>query len=285
MKSRWVINILLFVAIGILALVARYEPGIEEQPKAPPITSLKRGQVDSIKIERPLRDELILVKDSANTWSIERQPSLPAETFQINGLTKLAEQTAVRSYPAAQLDLTRLALDPPYATVTLNDIRIDFGSLEPLEGLRYVRVADQVHLISDMYQHLIEADFSQFVRRQLLAPQSSISGLALPGLSLAKSDGNWSSEPPREMSADAVQQLLTNWQSAAALRIQTAEPEINGERLVVSLENPRQEITFVISARQPELVLVRPDLGIQYRMGDLTDSLLALPEPATEAPQ
>jgi len=285
MKSRWVINILLFVAIGILTLVARYEPGIEEQPKAPPITKLKRDQLDSIRIDRPLRDELVLVKDSANSWSIERQPSLPAENFQINALTRLAEQTAVRSYPAAQLDLSRLALDPPYATVTLNDIRIDFGSLEPLEGLRYVRVADQVHLISDMYQHLIEADFSQFVRRQLLAPQSSIIGLALPGLSLAQSDGNWSSEPPQEIPADAVQQLLTNWQSAAALRIQTAEPAIDGERLVVSLDNPRQEITFVISAQHPELVLVRPDLGIQYRMGDLSDSLLALPAAASEATQ
>jgi len=35
----------------------------------------------------------------------------------------------------------------------------------------------------------------------------------------------------------------------------------------------------VIGAREPELVLVRPDLGIQYRMGELADSLLSLTAP------
>jgi len=40
----------------------------------------------------------------------------------------------------------------------------------------------------------------------------------------------------------------------------------------------------VISAREPELVLAHPELGIQYRMGELGGGLLNLtpPEPGNQ---
>ena len=40
---------------------------------------------------------------------------------------------------------------------------------------------------------------------------------------------------------------------------------------------------LLLSARAPELVLVRPDLGIQYRLGNQADLYLDLPEAESEA--
>ena len=53
MKSRWMINLLLLVAIGILMLIAYFEPGIDEQAEIPAITELEKDQLHRIHLNRP----------------------------------------------------------------------------------------------------------------------------------------------------------------------------------------------------------------------------------------
>jgi len=282
MKSRWIINLLLLVAIGILILVAHFEPGIDEQAEAPAITILKKDQLRRIHLNRPVREDLVLVKTSTQSWVIEHTPELPADNYQVNALQRLAEQKAVRSYPASELDLAQLQLDPPYATAILNDTAIEFGNLEPLEGLRYVRVADQVHLIHDLYLQLIEASYTQFVRRRLFDEHTRIARIALPGFSIAKTDQGWAVEPQQVVSADNLQQFVDRWQVATGLNIQAADSTVEGESVELIQADTGHSVNFVISAHEPELVLVRPDLGIQYRMGELGGSLLSLTAPESD---
>ncbi|MEA2079837.1 MAG: DUF4340 domain-containing protein [Pseudomonadota bacterium] len=279
MKSRWIINLLLLVAIGILILVAYFEPGIDEQTEATAITTLQKDQLHRIHLNRPLRDDLVLVKKGTRSWIIEHTPELPADNYQVNALQRLAEQKAVRSYPASELDLAQLQLDPPYATAVLNDTAIEFGNLEPLEGLRYVRVADQVHLIPDLYLQLIEVSYTQFVRRRLFDENTRIARITLADFSIAKSDQGWTVEPQQEVSADNLQQFVDRWQAATGVHIQAADSTAEGEAVKLIQADTGHSINFVISAREPELVLVRADLGIQYRMGDLGGSLLSLTAP------
>ena len=267
------------MAIGALLLVAYFEPGIEEQTETPPITSLNKDQLRRIHLNRPVRDDLVLIKNAALNWIIERTPELPADNFQINMLQRLAEQKAVRSYTASELDLTQLQLTPPQATVILNDTAIEFGQLEPLQGLRYVRVADQVHLIPDLYLQLIEASYTQFVRRRLFDENIRFASIAVPGFTVVNSDQGWTVEPPQEVSADELQQFAERWQAATAVNIQAADQGTEGDTLEFVRAGSGQRVNFVISARQPELVLVRPDLGIKYRMGGLGDNLLNLRVP------
>jgi hypothetical protein len=286
MKSRWIINLLLLVAIGILMLVAYFEPGIDEQAEIPAITGLEKDQLHRIHLNRPVRDDLVLVRKAAGDWVIERTPELPADDYQVNALQKLAEQKAVRSYPAAELDLAQLQLDPPYATAILNDTVIEFGNLNPLQGLRYVRVADQVHLIHDLYLHLIEASYTQFVRRRLFADDTRFSRINLPDFSVTRTEQDWTVEPQQAVSADTLQQFIDRWQNATGLNIQAADSTTEGEGGSVELiqADSGHSIKLVISAREPELVLAHPELGIQYRMGELGGDLLNLtpPEPGNQ---
>lgn len=285
MKSRWIVNLLLLVAVAALTLVALYEPGIEQAPQAQTLTELDQEQIETIRIHRPPRDDLVLARHDRGDWVIEAHTVLPAARFQVNALLRLAGQKAVRSYPATELDLVRLALDPPRATVLLDATQVDFGATESLEGLRYVRVGDQVHLIPDIYQHLIDAGSTQFVRRRLLPEQASIKSLSLPAFSITKSNRDWVIEPQQDVSADRIQQLIDNWQQASALSVRSADTTTAGERIEVVLEDPAQAVLFVIATREPDLVLLRPDLGLEYRMGELDDGLLALPQPAVEPAQ
>jgi len=285
MRSRWIVNLLLVLATVILLLIVYLEPGIDEPAEAPAITSLTKDQLDRIHLNRPVRDDLVLLKKATGQWFIEHTPELPADDYQVNALQRLAEQKAVRSYAASELDLGQLQLEPPNATAVLNDTLVEFGNLDSLEGLRYVRVADQVHLIPDLYLQLVQASYTQFVRRRLLDEDMRIDRIVLPDFSVTRTDQGWTVEPPQEVSADNLQQFVDRWQAAAALHIQAAETVTEGESVELVPAGGVPSTRFVISAREPELVLARPDLGVQYRMGDLGGSLLSLTPTAPAAPE
>jgi len=277
MKSRWLINLLLLLAIAGLGLVARYEPGIDKPDAVQPITAIAADAIQRIHINRPIRDDLVLLKHPDGNWWIDRVTPLPAEPFKVRALARLAEQAPVRSYPANDMNLEALQLDPPYATAILNDTAVEFGNLEPLDDLRHVRVNDQVHLIPDNYLRLMEVSFTQFVRSHLFDTGTRVTAIQLPGLLVRETDNNWETEPPQEdVSADVLQQFLSLWQQAQAVTIQPGDPALDGEPVEVTLAGVTEPVQFLIIAREPELVLARPDYGITYRMGNRAEALLTL---------
>lgn len=276
MKSRVLVNLLLLLGIVVLALVARYEPGIETPPEAAAITMLKAADVHRIHINRPVRDDLVLVRLSPEHWQIDSEVPLPADDLKLRALTRLAEQQPARSYPAGEMNLAELQLDPPYATAILNDTAIEFGQLEPIDRLRYVRVNDRVYLIPDSYLPLLEAGFSQFVRHRLFEQQARIESIRLPGLAISHSDNGWAVDPQQDVGTDVIQQFVDIWQDTDAISIQPADPGQSGEAVEIRLRNQAQPVVFQIIARQPELVLSRPDWGIQYRLGNRAEALLTL---------
>jgi hypothetical protein len=276
MKSRVLLNLLLLLGIVVLGLVARFEPGIEAPPDSAAITTLKADDVHRIHINRPVRDDLVLERKTGQDWQIERPVPLPADDFKVRALTRLAEQQPVRSYPANEMDLAELQLAPPYASAILNDTAIEFGNLDPIDQLRYVRVRDRVYLIPDNYLPLMETGFSQFVRLQLFDPQARIESVSVPGLTVDHGGKDWRVEPQQAVSADALEQFFKIWQTASAISIQPADPEKTGEPVEIRLHDNPEPVALQIIAREPALVLARPDWGIQYRMGNRSEAMLTL---------
>ena len=97
MKSRWTINLLLLVAIIILGLIVRYEPGIEAPEKTQAITGIKAGQVHRIHINRPTRPDLVLEKQADKQWLIVRAAPVPADDFKVRAIARLAEQKPAKN--------------------------------------------------------------------------------------------------------------------------------------------------------------------------------------------
>jgi hypothetical protein len=276
MKSRWIINLLLLLGIVTLGLIARFEPGIQPPADVSAITALKADGVHRIHINRPIRDDLVLLRQAPDRWVIQRAAALPADNFKVMALARLAEQIPVRSYAVKDMDLGALQLSPPFATVILNDTAIEFGNLEPIDGLRYVRVGDRVYLIPDNYVPLLEAGFTQFVRQRLFDESSRIQGIRLPNLNITHTDKGWQLDPEMQVSSDVVQQFVDIWQDASALNIQPANPELSGEPVQVQLQSDATPVTLQIISREPELILARPEYGIQYRMGNRSEAMLTL---------
>jgi len=126
--------------------------------------------------------------------------------------------------------------------------------------------------------------YTQFVRRRLFAKDTRIAAITLPGLSISKADQNWNVEPAQEVSSDDLQAFIESWQEATSFNIQAVDPTQGNEAVEITLADNAGNIVYSIASREPELVLARPDLGIQYRMGNAGSKLLAL-TPSTAAEQ
>ena len=186
MSTRTLLNLVLLLAAVGLALVAYFKPGVKPVNASRPITTaLAPEQIGSITVERLTRDPLRFSKRDGRWFLLADNRELPAADFQLRALLRLLEATATRHYPAVSLNLASLGLQPPLARVTMDDVDFRFGTTDALEDQRYVQVGDTVYLIDDQYQHLLNADWPNFVSRRILEGRGAITRLELPNMTLA----------------------------------------------------------------------------------------------------
>lgn len=286
MSSRTLLNLMLAAVALLLGLLVFYQPGLDEGPVAPPITALSADSISSIRVTRKERTPLTFTK-TANGWQLLKEQPLPASEFQIRPLLGMLGIRPERSYPVSALDPGAVGLDPPQATLLLNDTVITIGNTEPLQRKRYIRHDDTVYLVTDVYQHLINADWTNFVERRLLPENAALSGIELPGLSLALSDdGQWqSSQLASDRNATAIQALVAQWQAANATYMRRYDGTATLASITLTFSDDTETVTLYINKQQAELILARPDWGLQYHFpADMRTTLLRLaaPQAATE---
>ncbi len=284
MGPRSLLNLGLVALVVALLLVAYFRPGLESEPDAQPITAQPDpATVTTLHIERELRAPLSFTRDGDDWYLDMAERRLPAADFQVRALLRLLKATSVHSYPADTLDLAALGLDPPRVTLRIDDLSIQFGATDALERKRYVRIADMVHLIDDQYQHLVNGDWAGFVSGRLLATRGPITRLELPGMTLAYNDeGRWQFQPAQPaVSADALETLIDTWQAATALYVQADSGSESTEFVTLHTRDNDEPLNLQLVSHAPDLILARPDWGIQYHLSSgMEDSLFTLPEPA-----
>ena len=285
MSSRTLINLTLFCLAGILALVIIYRPGIEPEPVPLTLTTLTGDGITRIHVTRTAREPLVFTRH-ADKWVLAENSELPASDIQIRALLAILQAHSTRSYPANSLDLAAVGLKPPQATLILDDTRFNIGLTDALDNMRYVQMGDTVFLVTDKYQHLINADWSNFVERKLLPADASLTRLQLPELELSlTADHQWQLSPDDPtVSTAALRSLVSNWEQATAYYIRRYQNNATGETITLKFSNAAAPLTLHIVARTPELVLARADQGIQYHLqGNMEQTLLALPNNTQEA--
>jgi hypothetical protein len=286
MSTRSLLNLGLAILALVLVLVVIYKPGLEPEAIPQSITTLAgTDEVTSIHIERGTRPPLSFIKRDGNWYLSGEAGDRPAAEFQVQALLRVLQATSDNSYPADSLDLGSLGLQPPQATVTLGTVEILFGATEALEDRRYVQINKSVYLINDQYQHLITAERSNFIARKLLAGRGVITRLELPDKTLAYTeDKQWQLTPEdNEVSADAVQQLVDNWQNATAMYVRDYDGKETEESVNLHTRDQDDPVTLGIISRTPHLILARPDWGIQYHMPDnIENTLFTLQEPVPQ---
>ena len=266
MNKRLLLNLLMLIGVLVLIAVVVYKPGIDTPPENPPLTALDAGQITRMEIVRGEDDRLALERREDGWW-IVGDPALPADPTQVNSLLRLLDTRPARSYPASELELAQLQLDPAQTTLRLDATELRFGGTDPLDNLRYVQLGDQVHLIQDNYQHILRGGQAQFASRKLLPEDAAITAIQLPDRRINKqADNGWSVEPaPENLSADAAQKLIDAWTHASALWVRKLQEMPDTKPVIIELADGRQ-IRFELHQAEGEALLARPDLGLQYQL-------------------
>ena len=205
------------------------------------------------------------------------------------------------------MDLEKFKLKSPRIRVRLNDVELGFGDTEPLEGRRYVLAGNTVHLITDSYYPRLIAPHTSFISLALLPEPTRLEAIELPQLTLTHDAQGWKAAP--SASPDAVNTLVQEWMAAQALQVRpyvapatqdkpetvtlrvapgvldrrsqrdspSSIPGVVPAATPASQEGVQTSLRFIIISRAPELILARPELGVQYHLPqDAAQRLLTL---------
>ncbi len=286
--------VLLLVLVG-LGLVVYFEPGLQPKPEAPRLTPLRSDDISHIQLQRPGKGSLTLQREGEH-WFIHGEPSIPAAEFHVRGLLRLAQEQALRHYPAKDLDPAKLDLLEQRPEVIFNkQYRVRFGGTDPLDDQRFVQVGDQILVIQNLYQHQVEADLGQWIDPHLLPEDSQLQTIKLPQLTLERdAQGHWQLTPEQtQLTSDQLAQLAQQWQNSSAIRVQVSTTEVQGEKITITTVNPEQRIEFLVKESPEEVVFQRQDLGVSYTLTPesaqgllhLSPAEVSTPEPASLRPE
>ena len=286
-RTRNMLNLMLLVTAVALVMLAYFNPAVKQDEDDGQLVDLDANEIMSIRIERTGKPTVELERRDEEWW-LTAPFEIAASSGRVRDLTSLTLQASHAQYPIADLDLTKYGLEPVKVRVLLNDTALVFGDVNPVNQRRYVLNGEQVHLTTDNIYDILTADVASYVGPRLLPKGSEIERLALPELQLRRGDdGAWVLEPElKAISADDIQAFITAWQRAEALWSKRFSHRDSLGAALVTLVGGKT-LRFEILETTPDLVLARPDLGIEYTLTEeqahnLLDIRPAPREQATE---
>lgn len=276
MGSRTALNLGLLgliLGLGALALWAPAEP-----PPAPPaqVLALDPDRPTRIRLERSDAPAIELVR-RAGHWEMQQPFAVAANPARVDTVLRLLELTSRMQYPLAGLDLDEYGLREPALSVELDQTRLEFGDTTPLDGQRYVRTGETLHVVPDTLYYHLQAPAAAYVSPRLLPPAAELEAVRLPGLQLSMASGEWRTAPLRA-SIETAAEWAARWRSAQALRVRPYRGESLGEPVEVVLQGEEATLRFV--PLREEAGLLRPDLGLVYELP--AQGLAPLLHPAAE---
>jgi hypothetical protein len=229
----------------------------------------------------PRDGETIEVAKRGDAWYLARPFEGRADRSQVERLLELASASSKEKLAAT--DLARFDLDRPSLTVTLEDQRFAFGTVNPLSQEQYVLAGDGVYLLSSFYSSLVPQKAERLLTHSLFLGGESPVAFALPGARIELQDAKWVRRPAtgaEQPSQDDFSRWVDGWRFASSLLTQRAGAKAAAEHVEVRLADGRT-LRLGVLQKQPELILVRPDEKLQFHFsGEMGRRLLTPPEAA-----
>jgi hypothetical protein len=116
------------------------------------VTALNPAKIIHVQLWKEKEPVAELVRENGQ-WHWRPGGKAVEEREWVNRLLHFAELPSLHRFPADEARLVEFGLKPPRYRLQLDDQHLEFGSLDPASGLRYLRVGDTIHLITDSYTH------------------------------------------------------------------------------------------------------------------------------------
>ena len=184
LSRRWLINCALVVIIAVLILIGLGidDKAIENGEQR--ISELRPGDID--RIQFAANDLSMTLQRDARGWQLRQPIQWPAHTDNVERLLSILNQQSSAVAEAAEVDLAALGLQPPVATLHLNDTRLAFGASNNIGERRYLLLDTSVYLLPDVHLAFATQGLTGMVDRRLLPQQDEITSLRLPGLNITR---------------------------------------------------------------------------------------------------
>lgn len=282
MGKRALLNLWLVVALGVLVWVVWQEPGHAPKPTPVKLTGLNPKSISDIVITSD-KGTIRLAKRGGQ-WRLLEPVEVVANPVIVDSVLQVADADSQSRFPAAGRDLKPFGLDHPEVSLRLNDTELRIGGVTPLDQQRYVQVGDTIHLINGSYFFGLNADPSAFVSRDLIPKDQALQAIQLPDVKLVQKNGQWTAKPAQgALTSDVFAKVAQAWHEAQALRITHYDKRPSKGTVVIEFDKGRPPLRYEILARQPQLILARPDIGMQYYLaGDEVSHLLTLEAPSAK---
>ena len=284
MKSRNIVNLVLFIGVLTLVVFLMLDTGENNEPAKPKLTQLNSDNLSYIEITRPDLRNVVLEKIN-NRWHLTQPFSMPASKFRIEALVKLLSADVQSSHTLDPLRLKDYALDKPKGTITFNHkVKLEFGNTDPIKNRRYIKQGNTLNLVADTFYYLTRSLATEFVDEQLLPQDKTITAISLPDLRISLKDNKWTIAPePENFVSDTVAEFVNEWQNSQAMDIKeyvadSKQPLKNDITITLDKNGLTEKISYAIINSKDEFILVRQDHGLQYIFpASQKQNLLALP--------
>jgi hypothetical protein len=291
----------LFVIVLALGAWIYYKPSAEVATTHA-LSALKSGDVKRIRFQRATAVDAATATSPSNTpaqqpagttvialdrrndsWLMTAPLVARAERLQVERMLSILEARSVVRYAAA--DLSRYGLDTPQVTLTLEDQVFAYGAINNMTREQYVLTGDAIYLVPLAYSVGLPRNVDALLALRLFDGDEAPVRFELPGFSVALREGTWTVTPTTtDAGPDERHAWVDTWRNASALRAARSVKGDSSEAVKVGLKDGRT-ITFAILQREPELVLLRRDEGIEYHFfGDSGKRLIAPPSAGNRKP-
>jgi hypothetical protein len=281
LSSRTLINLILLVISVILAAVIWMTPDNTGTSQPARLTEIEPTEISRILLSNKSSPGIVMERTPAG-WSMTEPYAIEANTPRIEILLDILSTPSLEQFPLPAERLDEFGLNEPAAVITLNNTSLEFGSVHPLNYRRYIRIADTLHLTKDLFPHHAMAPAEAYVSHRPIPTDATIGGIKTDNWELTRIDGNWRLSPAsKNLSADAINAKIDAWENIHAAGVEKASGLQTSDHVLVSLTGQQEPVFFEIATHNGKLYLVRPDLGIAYRLPP--GSNLTAPPAAAEA--
>lgn len=272
MKSRWLLNLIMLLAVGGIAAFIYLRPQpVDTETKRHVISGLAPSSFSRLTIAQPTKPLTSLEKKNGR-WFLLEPFKARADSDVVESVLVIVTAISLHKFPASKA--AQYGLDNPRLKVTIDNEQFSYGMYNPLTGEQYVGYKDAIYLVSPNYSESASVRSEEFIARNPIDVGETLAGFDFSHLeqwessrlNLDYTDDKW-----KVSIADAKpdQKELDNWfssqwQKIAAKSVEPYKPDGNPHPWFAVKLKGGKTIHFDKFQENPELLIARPDEGMIY---------------------
>jgi hypothetical protein len=291
MRKSWITLGVLAACVAALGLFVWLTPP-QTQRNTTAVATLKPAGVRALRVQFRGKTVAVLERRDAE-WLLVDPVKAPADAFQVLRVLAVLDARSTAQYPTT--DAARFDLDPPQTELIIDGQRFGFGAINTVTREQYLLAQNQIHAVETRYATAIPTNANALIRRSIFAAGETPVRFDFGAFNVSHDGNKWSVTPQKnnegnkaghndgDISQDDFNRWAAQWREGSALR--AAVTDASGSdaakaaprEIFVTLKNGTK-IPLAIVQEQPELVVRRADLGLQFTFtGDIGRQMMSAP--------